>query len=207
MTSTIIRRVLVAVLLPVHVPDQIKFGQTISAGLANNPNFPLPNQSITTFNDALTKYDAAETAAQTRAKGTVAVRNAAKVVWVSALHVIKAMVQQKADADPENAEAIITSVGFAVKKVTTRQKQAFAATYGATSGTALVSAKAVARRASYEWQYSVDGGKTWVDVANTLKAKTTIAGLPVAVVVEFRYRATTTAGMGDWSAPTSLLIK
>ena len=207
MTSTIIRRVLVAVLLPVHVPDQIKFGQTISSSLANNPNFPLPNQSITAFNDSLTKYDVAETAAQTRAKGTVAARNAAKVVWVSALQVIKAMVQAKADADPENAEAIITSAGFTVKKVAIRQKQAFAATYGATSGTALVSAKAVARRASYDWQYSVDGGKTWVDAPNTLKARTTIANLPVAVVVEFRVRATTTTGMGDWSAPTSLLMK
>ncbi len=207
MTSTIIRRVLVAVLLPVHVPDQIKFGETISAGLANNANFPLPNAAITNFNDSLGKFNVAETAAQTRAKGTVAARNAAKVVWVSALHVIKAMVQQKADADPENAEAIITGVGFAVKKVTIRQKQVFAATYGATSGTAHVSARAVARRASYEWQYSVDGGKTWVDAPNTLKARTVIAGLPVAVVVEFRYRATTTAGMGDWSAPTSLLIK
>ncbi len=70
-----------------------------------------------------------------------------------------------------------------------------------------VIAKAADRRASYEWQYSLDGGKTWVDVPNTLQAKTTITGLPAATVVLFRYRPTTKAGMGDWSAPASILVK
>ena len=207
MASTIIHRVLVALLLPVHIADQIKFGETVAAGLADNPNFPLPNAVITAFTTALTNYSNAETAAQTRAKGTIPARNAAKVVYVGALNAVKALIQQKADANPENAEAIITSTNLAVRKVASRQKQTFAVTYGPVSGTVHVAAKAVARRASYDWQYSVDGGKTWVDAPNTLQAKTTIASLPVATTVEFRYRATTKAGMGDWSQPISILVK
>lgn len=42
---------------------------------------------------------------------------------------------------------------------------------------------------------------------NTLQAKTTILGLPVATMVEFRYRVTTKTGMGAWGQPTTLLVK
>ena len=207
MTTTIIHRILAALLLPTHVADQIKYGGAVQAGLANNSHFPLPDPVISGFSNALTNYTAAETTAQTRAKGTIAARNAAKVVFIGAIHAVKARVQQVADATPEQAEAIITSTTLAVKKVATRQKQTFVAKYGPTSGTVHVIAKAAAVRASYDWQYSVDGAKTWVDVPNTLQAKTTMVGLPVATTVAFRYRATTKAGQGDWSLPTSLLVK
>ncbi|HEX8792060.1 MAG TPA: hypothetical protein VF765_13990 [Polyangiaceae bacterium] len=33
---------------------------------------------------------------------------------------------------------------------------------------------------AYEWQYSTDGGKTWVMAPSTLQAKTTVTGLPPA---------------------------
>jgi hypothetical protein len=207
MRATVIHRTIAVCNLPTHVPDQIKYGEGVQAGLTNNPHFPPPQPVITNYGTALTNYSAAETAAQTRAKGTIAARNAAKVVFIGALHSVRALVQQAADANPDQAEAIITSTTLAVKKTAIRQKQTFVVTYGAVSGSVHVVAKAVARRASYEWQYSLDSGKTWVDAPNTLQAKTTILGLPVATTVEFRYRATTKVGMGDWSLPTSLLVK
>jgi hypothetical protein len=206
-STTTNHRVLAVLKLSNRVADQIKFGEAVQAALVSNPHFPLPDTIITAYNAALGNYSTAETAAQTRAKGTIAARNAAKVVWLAAIHALKARIQQVADATPDQAEAIITSTTLAVKKVPLRQKQSFVAKYGATSGTVEVIAKAAAARASYDWQYSIDGGKTWVDVPNTLKAKTTISGLPVATTVEFRYRATTKTGMGDWSLPTSLLVK
>jgi hypothetical protein len=207
MRAAIIHRTLVALNLSEHVPDQIKEGDAVQAALVNNPHFPLPDPIITAFIDALTKYSAAETAAQTRAKGTIAARNAAKVIYIGALHALKARIQQVADANPDQAEAIITSTTLAVKKTTLRQRQVLAAKYGATSGTVHVTAPSAGARASYEWQYSIDGGKTWVSAPNTLQAKTTITGLPVATVVEFRVRVTTKTGQGDWSLPTSLLVK
>jgi hypothetical protein len=193
--------------MPQHVPDQIKHGQTVQAALASNPHFPLPDPIIAAFIAALGTYDAAATAAETRAKGTIAARNAAKVVYLGAIHALKARIQQVADASPDQAEAIITSTSLAVKKVPNRQKQTFEARQGATSGTVHVIAKAVAARASYEWQYSIDGGKTWTSLPNTLQAKTTMTGLPVGTIVEFRVRSTTKKGQGDWSLPTSLLVK
>jgi hypothetical protein len=179
----------------------------VQAGLTDNPHLPTPDPVITAYGVALTNYSVAATAAQTRAKGTVAARNAARVVFVGALQAVKARVQAVADATPEQAEAIITSAGLAVKRTTSRQKQTFAVKYGPTSGSVEVIAKAAGARACYEWQYSLDGGKTWVSVPNTSQAKTSITQLPVATVVEFRYRVTTKAGMGDWSQPISILVK
>lgn len=207
MRAAVIHRTVAVLNMPEHVPDQIKQGEAISAALVSNQFFPLPDSIITGFNDALTKYNSTETAAQTRAKGTIAARNAAKVVYVGAAHALRARIQEVADANPEQAEAIIKSTTLAVRKTALRQKQGFVVKYGATSGTVHVTAPSAGARASYEWQSSIDGGKTWLSAPNTSQARTTISGLPSATVVEFRYRVTTTQGMGDWSLPTSLLVK
>src|ERR1019366_3198449 len=201
MRATIIHRVTAVSNLPEHVPDQIKFGDGVQSGLNNNPHFPLPDPIITAFTIALGNYSVAETAAQTRAKGTIPARNAAKVVFVGALHALKARVQQVADASPENAEAIITSTNLMVRKTAIRQRQTFMATPGTVSGAVHVTAQSAGPRACYEWQYSIDTGKTWVQAPNTMQAKTTILNLPVAIVVEFRYRVTTKSGMGGWRLP------
>ncbi len=68
-------------------------------------------------------------------------------------------------------------------------------------------AEAAARRASYEWQYSNDGGKTWVQAPSTLQTKTTITGLTPSATIVFRYRAVTKVGEGEWSQPTSIMVK
>jgi hypothetical protein len=60
---------------------------------------------------------------------------------------------------------------------------------------------------SYEWQYSVDGGKTWVVAPVTLQAKTTILGLTPGATVTFRYRGVTKTGDGDWSQLITFIVK
>jgi hypothetical protein len=82
----------------------------------------------------------------------------------------------------------------------------FAAKPGHVSGVATVVATSAARRASYEWQYSIDGGKTWVTGPATLQAETTVAGLVPGSTVQFKYRAVTKTGEGDWSQPVSLMV-
>jgi hypothetical protein len=68
-------------------------------------------------------------------------------------------------------------------------------------------AKAAAVRAPYEWEWSADGEKTWTQLPSTLQAKTTVTGLTPATTYQFRYRATTKVGEGDWTQVTSLLVK
>jgi hypothetical protein len=73
------------------------------------------------------------------------------------------------------------------------------------SGTADLIVKAVAHRASYDWQYSVDQ-KTWVSAPSTLQSKTSIPGLTPATSYFFRSRGMTKAGVGNWSQVVSLLM-
>jgi hypothetical protein len=75
------------------------------------------------------------------------------------------------------------------------------------SGTAKVVCPTAGRRASYDWEYSTDGGKTWIPLPSSLQAKTTITGLAQGSTVEVRYRAITKTGVADWSQPTSLFMK
>jgi hypothetical protein len=206
MSSTAQHRILVAIKLPLPVPALIKTVQAIIAALTGNAHFPNPNPPLATLSAALAALVAAETATETRAKGTIATRNAARAQLLSDIQAAKANVQQVADANPDQAEAIIASAGMTVRKTAVHAKPTFAAKAGTTSGSVKLSARAAALRASYEWQWSVDGGKTWTPAPPTLQAKTGITGLPVGTIVQFRYRAVTKTGATDWSQPTSLLI-
>jgi hypothetical protein len=156
---------------------------------------------------AVDKLVTDEAATKTRAAGTVATRDVSRTALVSLLHATKANVQQLADLNPEQASAIIASAAMGVRKPTARTKAPFVAKPGLVSGTVKLVVKAAAVRASYEWEWSGDGGKTWTAVLPTLQAKTEIPGLPVATVVQFRYRAITKVGASDWSLPTSILVK
>ncbi len=199
--------VFVALKLPLPVPQLIKVAQAIIAALTNNPHVPNPNPPLPTLTSALDALVTAEAATKTRAAGTVAARNVARTNLLSLLHATKANVQQIADANPEQAAAIITSAGMAVRKTASRSKAPFAVKLGAVSGTVHLAAKAAAVRASYEWEWSGDGGKTWTPASPTLQSHTEIAGLPVSTVVQFRFRAITKTGAGDWSQAISSLVK
>lgn len=134
MTSTPLHRTLVVIKLPLPVPALIKVAQAIVAALTGNARFPSPTPPLATVSASLAALDAAETTTQTRAKGTVATRNAARMQLLSDLHAIKGYVQQIADADPEQAEAIIASAGMTTRKPGSRPKPTFAVRQGATSG-------------------------------------------------------------------------
>jgi len=69
-----------------------------------------------------------------------------------------------------------------------------------------VAAKAVKGGRSYEWQYSTDGGKTWIGVQPTTQAKVSIPNLQPGVVTQFRQRAVTKSGPTDWSNPVTTIV-
>ena len=49
--------------------------------------------------------------------------------------------------------------------------------------------------------------KTWVTAPSTIQAKTTIPGLTPGSTMQFKYRAVTKTGEGDWSQAVSLIVK
>lgn len=208
MSTNTSHRTIVTLKVPTHVADLVKLAQALVAALTGNASLPNPTPSLATVTSQITALDSAETAVtQTRAKGTVQPRNLARAALVTSLHQLKAYVQQVTDANPEQATAIIASAGLGVRKAAARTKASFAVQAGPVSGSVLLVAKAVAHRASYEWQWSPDGGKTWTSVPSTLRARTSITGLPVATTCSFRFRAVTKAGESDWCQPVAFVVK
>ena len=206
-TSKSTHRPTVALSLPKKVPALIVYAQGIVEHLTGNPYFPTPAPTIAAIIAAIHDLQAAETAALARAKGSIAVRNDKRKALIGLLQQVRSYIQAIADADAANAVAVIQSAGVAVRKTPTRHARVFAAKPGRVSGVATVIATSAARRASYEWQYSTDGGKTWVPAPATLQAKTTVAGLVPGSTVEFKYRAVTKTGEGDWSQPVALTVR
>jgi len=206
-TTTITHRSIASLKLPNKVPAMITYVQGMVKALTGNPAFPATAPTLAAVTEAVTELQTAETAALARTKGAVAVRNEKRTALVTLLHQLLGQIQTAADASPATAASMIQSAGIAVKKTPVRAKRTFAAKPGAVSGSVTLVTDAAARRAFYEWQYSTDGGKTWVSSASTLKTTTTVAGLTPGASVMFRYRAGTKTGEGDWSQTATIIVK
>ena len=202
-----INRAIVTLKLPRKVPDLIKLAQAIVTAMTGNANYPTPEPPLPTVTGAINDLTVAETATQARTHGAAATRNDKLATLVQLLEQVKAYIQKTADANMENGAAIIQSAGVNVRKPAVRAPRTFEAKAGAVSGSVKLVAASAARRASYEWQYSTDGGKTWQVAPVTLQAKTTISGLAPGATVTFRYRGVTKTGEGDWSQLVTAIVK
>ena len=203
-----IHRATISLNVPAKIADLILYANNIVQKMTNNPSFPTPTPSIAVLTAAVSDLHSAETTALSRARGSATVRNDKLTTLVSLLQQLGGYVQGVADATPENGAAIIESGGLTVRKIAAHGKRAFTAKAGALTGSAVVTAATAGPRSSYEWQYSTDGGKTWVFAPATTQGKTTITGLPAGTMVQFRYLTVTPkGGQGDWSPAVSLLVK
>ncbi len=139
-------------------------------------------------------------------KGTRKALLAARQAVIDALNDLRAQVEAIARKQPPDVgKATIESAGLRVKKVAVRAKPRLEAQHGPISGTVVLVALAVAKYAMYFWQVSTDQ-RTWTDCpsSNTF-SKTTLVGLTPGTLYYFRFRAQTAKGLGDWSAPVSLI--
>src|ERR1019366_10397667 len=154
--------------------------------MTGNPNFPDPQPTVAVMTAGVNALVAAENGAKLRTTGAAALRNSKKAALVTLLEQWRMYVQSTADANPENAANIIQSGGVMLRRTPVRKFLGFHAKLGTAPGSVKVVAPAAARRASYDWQYSIDGGKTWVELPQTLQTKTTVSGLPTMTTVQFR---------------------
>ena len=193
--------------LPGGVQPLITYARAIVTAMTANPHFPAPGPALTVVTAAIDELQLAETAGLTRAKGTIAVRNEKRAALVTLLRQLKGYVQTVVDSNVETGTSIIQSAAMGVKKTVVRKPRTFAAEPGLVSGSAKLVAPSAGVRAFYEWQYSLDGGKTWMVAPATMQAKTTVPGLTPGASVQFRYRPATKSGEGDWSQPVTLIVK
>ena len=181
------------------------FAQSIIDAMTDNSHFPDPTPALTTLEADLAAFLAAEAAVLARTKGAVEERNAKVATLRADLRHLMDYIQGKADTNPSNADTIIQSSGMSVRRVTLHTKSDLSVKHGVVSGSAKLVAKAIARRASYDWQYSTDQ-KTWSEAPSTLQAKTIIDGLNPGTAYFFRFRCVTKVGEGAWSQIVSALV-
>ncbi len=200
-------RSIVSLALPKTVPALISYAEQVVKAMTNNASFPTPSPTLAAISQAIDDLQAAEAAALSRTKGAVQARNDKRLALVKLLETLKTYIQNVADLNNETAATVIKSAGLAVRKTPTRKPHVFTVLEGGLSGSVKLSTGSAGARSSYLWQYSADGGKTWVDVPGTIQAKTTVTGLPAGATVQFRYRAITKTGQSDWSAAVAFLVK
>jgi hypothetical protein len=207
MSTPIAHRSVAVLKLPRPVPAALTYSRNIVTAMTGNKSFPTPTPPLTDVTTAINDLDQAEQAALTKVHGAVATRNQQRLALLAKLELLRGYVQNIADADREQASGIIQSANMQVRKVPTRVKRVFAAKQGAVSGSVTLVTASAGRRASYDWEWSSDGGKTWQALPTTLQTKTSMTGLQPAASYSFRYRFVVKTGVGDWSQPVSILMK
>jgi hypothetical protein len=198
----------VALHLPEHVPDFIKTVRaTMQAMQANAATFPGSAALVAKMNADLDALEVAETATRTGTHGSAAARNDKLHVVKTGMAQIEALVQLALDANPAQAEAIVAQAALHLHKSTTHGKQTLAVHEGPVGGSIRATAPSGGDHAAYNWQVSLDAGKTYSEPTTTTVAHTSFTGLPVGVTVLVRVRVTVKDVTADWSAPVSFVVR
>ena len=197
----------VALKLPKRIGDFISAAIKIHDQMAlNAATLPAPNPTLLILKSQIDTLGTKEALAKARSTGAVADRDTAMKVVAVSLNSERAYVESVCNADPTNALTVAQDAGMSLRVVPTREKPPLAAKAGKVSGSVFLAAKATKGAKTNNWQYSADGGKTWVDVPATTKASTTVSSLTPGTTVEFRQRIVTKAGVADWGQPISHIV-
>ncbi len=208
----------VRVVLPLSkskIATLLAIAKAVYNGFQSNQGLlPSPTPPLATVQGQIAALDTAQQATSTRARGTVATRNAQRDLLVTSLESWRMYVQTLCDANPEQAEALIAAAAMTVGKLPVYTKPVLRAKLATASGSLTLEANATAlvgrgvkKHASYNWQYSADGGKTWIAAPSTPLASTALAGLTPMTTYAFRVSVTVSKATGEWSQPISILVQ
>ena len=193
-------------LLPELNKPLLTFARAVHNALRSNPAFPNPNPPLHVFAADIEALEDAETKAASRAKGAASFRDAKKKKVKDTLFHLRDYVQSVVEtSDPATATALIESAFMSVRKARTRVYPEVSAQNGDVSGNVRLAAKAVAPKAMYYWEHSLDQ-ETWTSLPQTMLTRTEVSGLKSAQFYSFRFRTFTRAGWQDYSQVVSLLV-
>jgi hypothetical protein len=199
-------RILAILGLPKHkTPLYISRARFIVASVRQSSWFPKPSPPLKDVEAAMDDLVSAQTTAMSGLKGGATVRDEKRLALHTLLQELQGHVQAVADANLEHAPEIIESAGMSVKKRRTVVARTFAAQSDG-SGKVRVTVPSAGDRAAYEFEYSLDGGATWLQLQYTTKTTVTKAGLVPGSTVHFRVRAVVKGVMGNWSDPISIIV-
>lgn len=195
----------VALNLPDSAPKLILFGRLVVQKMSNNTWFPSPDLPLDQLTQDLDGLEVAETTARNGGKGTVAARNLAQQTVCEDLVILKGYVRKICNQNPGQADLIIESSGMTRKQYTKPDKAELAARLGRLPETIRLDAKA--RRGSlYEWQWSSNGGQTWLALDITDVANATLSSVTAETTYSFRFRTKRKGVVSEWSQTVTLTV-
>src|SRR5580700_1501670 len=101
------------------VAGLIAFAQLVVQKMTNNPNFPNETQLLTSTTAAITAYQSAVSSTKTT-KGLGGQRTATKQALLALLRQLRDIARTAAEANPDNALAIVEGAGMTLLKRATR---------------------------------------------------------------------------------------
>jgi hypothetical protein len=170
-----------------------------------SPWFKTPPIAYVTVTSNVGTLTTAEGAMKLRTAGLKAKRDAALAVVITNLKQLHGYVQQVVIANPTEAANIAAAAGMRLRKVPNRSKGNLTVKQGV-SGTVHLVARSVKGARAHDWQYSADGGKTWVGIPPTSQSHATISNLPPGLLAQFRARVVTKTGASDWTSPVVMAV-
>jgi hypothetical protein len=191
---------------PQNVSRYLTACRLIVTMMTGNPSFPTPAPPLADVSADLDALAASEELARKGGKGMVKLRNVALRKAHNKMTMLRAYVQSAANAEPDQAEAIVHSAGMNVGKPRTRTKLPVDVKHGDAPGKVVLDAKALPLPVQYRWQMSTDQ-KSWTDLPDTFKTKSVVGGLVPATVYSFRLRTVTKNGPSEWSPPVTIVAQ
>ena len=175
--------------------------------------FPSPTPSMAVLLPLLTAFDSAQQATLTKAKGTTQTRNLTALPLITALESEVTYVQGLCDENPEQALRLIAAADMvAVNRPSHAKALLQSKLVPAVPGTVLLFANAKLlvngskKRPTFNWQSSLDGGKTILNLPSTPHADTEVANLPLLTTVAFGVNVTLGKVTGEWSQWVTLFV-
>jgi hypothetical protein len=185
------------------VPQIITESQGIVQGMSNNPWFPNPPVALATVTTAINSVIAAQTAAQTRAKGTVAAMHAQVQALEIYLRQLANYASSVANQNPANGQAILAGANFFQRKKPVNPNNGYRVHATKVPGQLFIMTVRVLR-ASYEFEMTTDttNPASWTNIYKGTKCKFIKTGLTSGTRYYIRVKTVTVNGE---SAPSDVL--
>ena len=186
-------------------PTLIIYARHVTTQMQVPGEFSALASEVTNLSANTDALEIAQTQALTKAKGTADARDVVAADVHNNLEELKGKVQLMVNADPANAAVIASAAGMRIKARSAYSKPELQAVMTGVPGQVKLVAKAAGRRASYLWEYSLDGS-TWVTIGSSTEANITVSGLTVTSAYSFRFNTTIKHTTGAWSQVIRALV-
>ncbi len=179
-----------------------------TALLADTGGYYLPPFSgMALLDTAINDFETAVNNVRDGVNGAEGAKMVAKRALMKMLKKALNFINDLAFDDQINAVEIITGAKMLVNKPIKQDKQDFSVKQGPGTGYVALACMAIRigrkyYKASYEWQFSIDNGKTWENLPVTIKAKTIAFGMLPGIATLFRKRTfSEKTGLSAWCDP------